>query len=59
MGGWVVVPMVNVLEVHLALSGRMRQLASRGESEVSWPSRAFEGTTDACRSAGPFLREKA
>ena len=38
MGGWVVVPMVNVLEVHLALSGRMRKPARRGESELSWTS---------------------
>ena len=45
MGGWVVVPMVNVLEVHLALSGRMRQPAQRGESELSWPSWAIEGAT--------------
>ncbi|MBV8609673.1 MAG: hypothetical protein JO034_19735 [Singulisphaera sp.] len=37
--------MVNVLEVHLALSGRMRQPARRDESKLSRPSWAFEGTT--------------
>jgi hypothetical protein len=56
MGGWVFVPMVNVLEVPPALSGRMRKPARRGESELSWPSWAFEGTTTL---AGAFLRENA
>ena len=47
--------MVNVLEVHLALSGRLRQPARRDESKLSRPSWAFEGTT---AIAGPYLWEK-